>query len=115
MRLVVTAKARRDIFILLATSRSQFGPEAQKRYRLLVEQAMTDLTDNPGRPGVTRPDGLPEGIWLYHVRHARARPPVSQRVGRPRHVLVFRQRSDELDLLRVLHDAMDLPSHMAGL
>jgi plasmid stabilization system protein ParE len=30
-------------------------------------------------------------------------------------VLVFRLRGDELDLLRVLHDAMDLPSHMAAL
>jgi toxin ParE1/3/4 len=115
MRLIVTAKARRDIFILLATSRTQFGPEAQRRYRLLLEQAIADLADNPRRPGVTRPGGIPEGVWLYHIRHALARAPANQRVARPRHVFVFRQRSDELELLRVLHDAMDLPSHMAGL
>jgi toxin ParE1/3/4 len=115
MRVIVTARARRDIFILLVTSRSQFGLEAQKRYRVLLEQAIADVADDPSRPGVTRPDGVPQGIWLYHVRHARTRTPANQRVGRPRHVFVFRQRGDALDLLRVLHDAMDLPSHMAGL
>jgi toxin ParE1/3/4 len=115
MKVVVTAKARRDIFILLATSRAQFGTDAQKRYRLLLEQAITDLADDPRRPGVTRPDGVLEGIWLYHARHAGAHAAACQRVGRPRHVLVFRLHGNELDLLRVLHDAMDLPSHMAGL
>ena len=115
MRAVVTAKARRDLFIILATSRSQFGQSAQRRYRFLVQQAIADLADDPRRPGVTRPDGMPDGVWLYHSRHAQSRAPEDQRVRRPRHVLVFRLSGDDVEILRVLHDAMDFPSHMADL
>jgi len=115
MRAVVTAKARRDLFILLATSRTQFGAAAQLRYRLLLEQAILDLANNPRRPGVASPGGVPDGVSLYHSRRSRPRAPAAHRVGRPRHVLVFRVRGEDVEILRILHDAMDLPSHMAGL
>jgi toxin ParE1/3/4 len=115
MRAVVTAKARRDLFILLATSRAQFGQAAQARYRALLQQAIADVTNDPRRAGVRPAEEVHEGIWLYHSRHARTRIPPGSRVGRSRHLLVFRVRGDDIEILRVLHDAMDLPSHLAGL
>lgn len=115
MRAIVAAKARRDLFVLLATSRTQFGAAAQQRYRLLLEQAITDLAADPQRPGVAKPDGIQSDIQLYHSRHSRQRTPAAHRVSRPRHVLVFRVRGSDVEILRILHDAMDLPSHMAGL
>ena len=113
MRPNVTAGARRDILLILTASRTQFGQAAQKRYRVLLEQAIMDVADNPNRPGVTSPPDLPHGLKLYHTRHARSRLPSAERVGRPRHFVVFRLVNEGIEILRVLHDAMDLPSHLS--
>ena len=108
MRPHVTAKARRDILAILATSRAQFGLDAQRRYRVMLEQAIRDIAENPQRPGVASPSDLPEGLRLYHTRHARSHLPLETRVGRPRHFVAFRLVDDVVEVLRVLHDAMDL-------
>ncbi|HZC16653.1 MAG TPA: type II toxin-antitoxin system RelE/ParE family toxin [Caulobacteraceae bacterium] len=115
MKAVVTARARRDLFILLAISRTQFGLDAQRRYRLLLEQAIADIAADPHRAGVAWREEVSSEVWFYHSRHSRSRTPPGQRVGRPRHVLIFRVRQDQVEILRVLHDAMDFPSHTAGL
>lgn len=91
-------------------SRQQFGREAQLRYERLLNTAMRELAADPGRPGV-REAGR-RGLWLYHLRHARQRPSPADRVGQPRHILVFIVMADELRIVRVLHDAMDLPLHL---
>jgi toxin ParE1/3/4 len=109
---VVTATARRDLFVLLATSRVRFGEEAQHRYRLLLEQAIADVATDPRRPGVGRLDEMPGEVWVYHSRRAVTRLQPAHRVHRPRHVPVFRLRGENLEILRILHDAMDLPRHI---
>lgn len=48
---------------------------------------------------------------LYHLRHSRTRG--TPDVRRPRHFLIYRQENDVTIVLRLLHDAMDLPSHLA--
>ncbi|HXQ10223.1 MAG TPA: type II toxin-antitoxin system RelE/ParE family toxin [Caulobacteraceae bacterium] len=114
MKVVIGARARRDIFILLSVSRDQFGAVAQQRYRALLEQAIADIAENPSRRGVVRLEEVADDdIWLYHARHARPRLPVAHRVGRPRHVIAFRVRQDRLEVIRVLHDAMDLPRRLS--
>ena len=51
-------------------------------------------------------------LRLYHIRNSRRRAPASQRVGNPRHYIVFRADENWLDILRVLHDAMDVLAHV---
>jgi plasmid stabilization system protein ParE len=48
---VVSARARLDVTIILSISGERFGREAQRRYRLLIQQAITDIADDPRRPG----------------------------------------------------------------
>ena len=111
MKAVITAKARHDLFIILATSRSRFGREGERRYRLLLEQAVADVAAHPHRRGVLRPLGGAGDICVYHSRRSAAQGTKDLRVGRPRHVLVFRVRGQTVEILRFLHDAMDLPRH----
>ena len=113
MNWTLSGRARLDIQIILGASGDQFGQGAQRRYRLLLEQAISDVSADPGRAGVQV--GGSREIRLYHTRHARLRTPAKQRVRRPRHVIVFEVRGERLEILRVLHDAMDVPSHLADL
>jgi toxin ParE1/3/4 len=113
MRWALGARARLDIRFILSASEDQFGPAARRRYRLLLERAIEDVAADPRRTGVGA--GGREGLWVYHTRHARPRTPAKQRVGRPRHLIVFTIVGDELRVLRVLHDAMDLPEHLKDL
>ena len=110
MKWALGVRARLDVRVVLSASGNQFGEAAQRRYRLLLEQAIDDVAANPRRPGV-RAAG-PEGVWLYHTRHARLRTPANLRVSRPRHLIAFTIIGDEVRVLRVLHDAMDLPEHL---
>jgi len=108
----LTASARRDVANALAQSEEQFGRAARQRYRLLLEPALDDLAQDPRRPGVRADAHLPADHRLYPVRLSRARPAPADRVGHPRHVVVFRLDGPTVEVLRLLHEAMDLPRHL---
>jgi plasmid stabilization system protein ParE len=44
--------ARREMLQILRALADRFGFEAAVRYRALFQQALTNLVDNPERPGV---------------------------------------------------------------
>lgn len=65
----VTAPARRDIHAIIKHSVKSFGEAASLRYEELIRQALTDIRDDPDRPGsVARPDlmvdsaNIPPGV-----------------------------------------------------
>jgi len=113
MKPEVTARARRDLLVILGASRERFGPSAERRYRHLIHQAIRDLGDDPARNGVVAYSDR-GGVFLYHTRHSRVRTP-HPRVGRPRHVIVFHFSGGRIVVLHVLHDAMNLPERLAEL
>lgn len=101
--------AERDLTIIFADSEERFGAAAADRYRRLVSAALQDLRADADRAGVKR---LESGARVYHLRHGRRRLPPGRTVTRPRHLLAFRIVDDQIVILRVLHDAMDLPEHL---
>lgn len=109
MKLRITGPARRDIGAALAWSLGRFGPEAQARYRELIARGLTSIGSGTASGAVLRTE-LGEGVCLYHLRHARGVPAIVQA---PRHFLAFRIEGETAVILRLLHDAMDLPSRMA--
>jgi toxin ParE1/3/4 len=112
IRLLVSPQARKDVSELLRWSEAQFGQEAKGRYRRLVQQAYADLRADPDRAGVqSRPD-LADSVCFFHVRHSLTRRPQADRVATPRHFIVFRRNGNVLEVLRVLHDAMDIARHL---
>jgi toxin ParE1/3/4 len=98
----LSGPARLEVVKILKSSASQFGTEAARRYRALIEQAVADLVDEPDRLGVKHVDGL----LHYHLRHSQNRI-AGGRVRAPRHVLVCKIQVDILVVLAVGHDAME--------
>lgn len=108
-QIVVGVQARRDFKAILAHSRRRFGTEREQRYRWLFVRAFADLRDNPARHG-SQP--IDDGRYLYHLKYSREGVAASDRVARPRHLIVFRFDDHRIEILALLHDAMDLPSRL---
>jgi toxin ParE1/3/4 len=97
-------------------SLKEFGEAAALRYDALMTQALTDIGDDPERPGVQHRSDLAEGVLVYHLRFSRGRANSALGVVRnPRHFVIYRRRRDQttvIDILRVLHDSRDLARHL---
>ena len=102
-RLIVSKAARADIRHILKTSQQDFGPDARRRYRQLIQKALADLDGSDEPSGSTAARELSPGHRIYHLRFAR-RSVGSVTVRRPRHALVYRIEAERLLVLRVLHE-----------
>jgi toxin ParE1/3/4 len=114
-RLRLTGPAEQDIASILDWSAGHFGDAGRRRYEALIETALRDVADEPGRPGSRElPETFGPGRRVYHLRLSRHRARTSDgRVGAPRHMLVYRTIVPEtVVILRVLHDSMDLVRHL---
>jgi toxin ParE1/3/4 len=113
-KVILAPAAEADLAGILAWSAEAFGDAARRRYAALIVQAIEDLTVDPARVGVeTRPE-IAAGVQTYHLAHSRNRvAPAAGRVITPRHFVIFRLRSDSaVEIVRVLHDSMDLARHL---
>jgi toxin ParE1/3/4 len=102
VRLILTDAAKADIRTILTTTRANFGAVQVRKYRALIAESRKLIRENPDL-GHHR-EGLPPDWRLLHI---------SQR-GRPaRHFFLYvvNRAQDEIVVLRVLHDAMDIPRH----
>ncbi len=111
-RLDVSEEADFEAEDILHYSEMKFGAVAADRYRLLIQEAYRDLLSNPIRPGVKRLSGGPSDIYLYPIRLSRDRVARADRVSDPRHVIAFRYDDTRVEIVHLLHDAMDLPSRL---
>jgi toxin ParE1/3/4 len=111
---IIAPAAERDIQTVLAWTHEHFGERARRRYEALLLQAISDVAENSDLPGSSRRDEIAADARTYHLAHSKDR--VARRTGRvkrPRHFLLFRVRDDgRVEIGRVLHDSMDLPSHL---
>lgn len=106
MKLRITGSAKQDISRILRWSKEHFGPEASRRYQSLIERALTTIVSEAPPPGARETPDLGAGIHLYHLRHIRGH------ARNPRHVVIYRYGHNAIIVLRLLHDAMDLPAHV---
>lgn len=107
----VARRAKAEIRDALAWSRARFGALAQRRYAALIKHAQRLLVRDPQRPGVQRREHFADGVFLFHLRHARER---GQAPKQPRHFIVFTYDDATLTILRVLHDSMDIEERGGG-
>jgi len=99
-----TGPAERQLRDILGRSEVEFGARGRRRYETLVEHALTDLLEDPERPGVA----IIAGRIHYHLRYSRRRVPRSPgQVGRPRHLIIARIIGEALVVLALAHDRMD--------
>lgn len=109
-RIVLDIAARIDTVAIVNTSFTNFGRLAADRYGELINQAYRDLAVDPRRSGAKI---FESGVYLYHLRNARKRTPTGERVSRPRHLIAYRFNDEVVEIIRVLHDRMDVVAHLA--
>lgn len=85
---------------------------AALRYRSLIIKAIETLANEPVQRTAKTHKDVSGGAWIYHLRHARQ--PTMPTVRSPRHVIAYVFDAEVITILRVLHDAMDLPRHLQG-
>lgn len=113
-RVTFMPEALQDIGAILAWSQERFGPEVRLRYERLIDTAIDDVADDPDRLGSRVRPELRAGIRTYHLISSRERGRGPGGIIRtPRHLLVYRLIGDtQLEILRVLHDRMELGQHL---
>lgn len=100
------AKAAEDDFAeVVDWTARRFGERQAAAYARVLVEAIVALEAGPRQPGVTERDDIRKGILTLHV---------ARKGRRGRHFILFRVGDAEarrIDVVRILHDAMDLPRH----
>lgn len=97
-------KAELDLLDALVWTNDQFGALQADEYLETLTLALEALTDGPNIVGSKVRDDIGLGIRTLHVA----------RLGRKgRHLVVFRMADGQtIDVIRLLHDSMDLAKHL---
>jgi len=96
-------QAEQDYVEILQWTTKTFGERQASTYAETMARAIESLEEGPDVLGARARDDIQPGIRTLHVA----------RQGRAgRHFVVFRVAGSDIDVLRLLHDSMDLPRHL---
>ena len=104
----LTATAVADYEEILDWTAEHFGEIQAFVYAETIDRALADLRIGPSAIGIIRRDDVVAGLCSLHIARKR-------RKGR--HLVLFRITSNEIrriEVLRILHDAMDIIRHVSG-
>ena len=106
-RVRLTATAASDFEYILEWTVERFGEVQAFVYAETLSLAIQALTEGPSIPGVRQREQILKGLYSLHV---------TRQGRRGRHFVMFRiaASGDAIDVLRILHDSMDLPRHLRG-
>ena len=105
----LTASAEADFQNILRWTKDQFGEAQARGYAQTVSAALEALADGgPTTIGAKARKEIAKGLFTLHV---------ARQSRKGRHSLLFRvgqddARGEAIEVLRVLHDAMELPRHL---
>jgi len=105
-RVRLTQQAERDLYNILRWTAENLGACQAENYAETIMLAIEALGDGPDIPGVKDRDELAQGVRVLHVaRHGR----------KGRHFVVFRGAEEQIvEVLRLLHDSMELTRHISN-
>jgi len=103
-RIRLGRRAEVDFADILRFSRERFGGGQAQTYKALLIAALAALESGPIAPGSATRDEIAPGLRSLHIA----------RRGRPgRHFILYRAADGNVvEVLRILHDAMELSRHM---
>lgn len=103
-RVRLSRAAEGDFSEIVAWTATHFGDVQAQKYAEVLTLSITALHDGPDVIGVKNRDDIGHGLKSLHVA----------RMGRKgSHFVIFRVAADNtIDVLRVLHESMDLPRHL---
>ena len=106
-RVRLTTSAETDFQDILRWTSERFGETQANTYADTLSEAIKALTAGPDVTGARPRDDIAEGLMALHVTR-------DSRKGR--HFVLYRAGGESepflIDVLRLLHDAMDLPRHL---
>jgi toxin ParE1/3/4 len=104
----LTPAAEADFRGILRWTIERFGQVQARIYADVVSSTLEDLADGPSIIGVKGRDDIAKGLFTLHV---------ARKGHKGRHFDLFRINKDQgrnaIEVLRLLHDAMDLPHHLS--
>ncbi|EJB8386711.1 type II toxin-antitoxin system RelE/ParE family toxin [Pseudomonas aeruginosa] len=107
----ISHDAQADIVDILRFTHNRFGDAARQRYQALIGAALETVATDPQQGSISREE-LGAGLRSIHLVYCRSMPNVGK-VVRPRHFVFYRMATDQvLEVVRVLHDSMDLDQHL---
>ncbi|HCE9668783.1 type II toxin-antitoxin system RelE/ParE family toxin [Pseudomonas aeruginosa] len=108
----ISHDAQADIVDILRFTHNRFGDAARRRYQALIGAALDAVAADPMRLGSLSREEEGPGLRSIHLVYCRSMPNVGKDV-RPRHFVLYRLATDQvLEVVRVLHDSMDLDQHL---
>ena len=110
----ISNATRADIVDILRLSQTQFGDQARQRYQVLILAALKAIASRPYRVGSNERNELAPGLRSYHLIYSRQQTKHAHgTVKNPRHIVFYRVASDDvIEVVRLLHDAMDAQLHL---
>jgi toxin ParE1/3/4 len=102
----LTATAESDFQNIIAWTLKEFGDLQARNYADTLTAALVALSAGPTKVGARQQSELGKGLFTFYVA----------RGGRNgRHFVLFRVKGQlQIEVLRLLHDAMDLKLHLPG-
>lgn len=108
-QLSIAPAARTDIINTLSWSTQSFGVEVGEGYQALIVAALDLIRKDPAVLGSRERADLAAGLRTLHLRACRNRvTPAVRRIASPRHFMVYRQNGQTVQVVRLLHDSMDV-------
>lgn len=103
----LAAAAEADIEDILRWTAERFGERQAQTYANTFAAALEELSEGPEASGARARGEVAKGLFTLHV---------ARRGRKARHFVMFRigrdNQTEVIEVLRVLHDAMDLPRHL---
>ncbi|MGO1544843.1 MAG: type II toxin-antitoxin system RelE/ParE family toxin [Gulosibacter sp.] len=107
-RLDLAPAARADIIETLDWSTQNFGVKVREGYEALIIAALGLIRDDPAVIGSHERVDLADGLRTIHLRACRkVVNPAVRRIASPRHLVVYRERGEVVQVVRLLHESMD--------
>ncbi|GAB3599292.1 type II toxin-antitoxin system RelE/ParE family toxin [Microbacterium tumbae] len=103
--------AEADIDDVLEWSVFRFGESVRDGYQALIGATLASIARDPELAGSHDRHDLGRGIRTVHLRTCRNEvSPAVRRIASPRHFVVYRHVGEVVQVVRLLHEAMDLPA-----
>lgn len=102
-RIVLGRSAEDDFSNIAAWTSENFGVRQAEAYVDAMLDAIDELSANPLHARSKARDEIGPGIRTLHM---------SKRGRRGRHLLLYRTDDETLVVLRILHDSMEISSHL---
>jgi toxin ParE1/3/4 len=103
-RIRLGAEAEKDFARILGYTQDTFGPRQAEIYQATILEALESLGFGPDVPGSIARDEIRPHLRSLHV---------ARRGHRGRHLILYRSGHGRLiEVIRILHDAMDLARHI---